>query len=392
VLRERSEAVIGSVRKAWTEPEARWLLLAGLAAFTLYQVSQEPGTQVYNQYVRLADSFLHGRVDIMDPAPWLEGAFFEGRFYSHQGVLPAVLLVPFVALFGPDFELRHFAALLGAGVSMAVWTLATRIGLEGWTRVAGWALPVMGTTIWFEAKAGSTWGVAALASVLFLFLALAEYFGKQRLWLVGLFVGLAAASRPSAILALIGFALVVRNPRRIVQLGLGAAGPVLLILSYNFLRFGTLFDRSQELHYIQDSFRHQRPPGQFSVAHIPFNLYSWFFMTPDFQSEFPYLRLTIMGTALPLTSPALLTSLGAKRERWLWLCAVCVVGPAALHYANGFAQFGMRYLLDAVPFLTALVFLALRDGRGPGYRALLGASVAINAYGVAYTTVYGLQL
>ncbi len=128
-----------------------------------------------------------------------------------------------------------------------------------------------------------------------------------------------------------------------------------------------------------------------SVRHIPFNLYSWFFSAPQFQGNFPYVKLTIMGTALPLTSPAFVTAVGARRERWLWLCALFVVTPAAVWYANGFAQFGMRYLLDAIPFISALVFLALKDDRAPGYWVLLAASIAMNAYGVAYTTVFGLS-
>jgi hypothetical protein len=339
----------------------------------------------------LADSLLHGRLYIVDPKPWLELVRYKGHSYSHQGVGPAIMLVPFVALFGPDFNLRHFAALVGGGISMAAWSLATRIGLTRWERLIAWAFPVFGTTVWYEAKTGHTWGVAALASVLFLFLALNEYFGPQRLWLVGLFIGSASLCRPPALLALVAFVVVLRNPRKILQLGLGVVGPLFLMLSYNYLRFGSLFDKAQQLHYVQDSFRLQRPPGQFSPAHLPFNLYSWFFLGPSFQDGFPYIRPTLLGTSLPLTSPAFISAFGARRERWLWLAAICVVGPAAFHYANGFAQFGMRYLLDAIPFLSALVFIALRDGRAAGYTALLTASVAINAYGVAFTNAFGLS-
>jgi hypothetical protein len=68
-----------------------------------------------------------------------------------------------------------------------------------------------------------------------------------------------------------------------------------------------------------------------------------------------------------------------------------VVTPATFHYANGFTQFGTRYLLDAIPFLTALIFIALKDKRAFGYTALLIVSIAINVYGVAYTAVYGLS-
>lgn len=386
----RASRLPAAFKRLWTDANVRWTVLAGLAAFAVYEISREPGPQEYNQYVRLADALLHGRLDV-ESAPWLELAMFEGRAYSHQGVLPAILLVPFVLVFGADFNMRHFAALLGGATSMAVWSLATRIGLSGWRRIAGWAFPVLGTTIWFEAKAGSTWGVAALASVLFLFLSLNEYFGKRRPVVIGLLVGAAGLARPPAFLALGAFAVAMRDLRKIAQLGLGVVAPALVMLAYNFARFGTLTDKAQTLHYLADDYRFQRPPGQFSLAHIPNNLHSWFFLGPAFQSNFPYLKLTIMGTALPLTSPAAASALGARRERWLWIGAAIVVIPAAMHYANGFAQFGMRYLLDAIPFLAALTLLALRDQRAPGYVALLAASIAINAYGVAYTTVFGLQ-
>ena len=93
-------------------------------------------------------------------------------------------------------------------------------------------------------------------------------------------------------------------PRKILRLGVGVVGPAAVWVLYNELRFGTLFDRSQQLHYVQDSYRFQRPPGQFSPAHVPFNLYSWFLLGPQFQANFPYVKLGILGTALPLTSPA----------------------------------------------------------------------------------------
>jgi hypothetical protein len=391
VVRRVVAGPLRTAARVWTDEQTRMCVLAGLFAFLVYEISREPGPQPYNQYVRLADALWQGRLDIPNPDPWLELARMDGKAFSHQGLLPGILLMPFVKLFGLGFNQRHFAALLGGVLSMAAWSLATRIGLDGWRRIAGWAFPVLGTTIWFEAKAGSTWGVAAIASALFLFLALNEYFGPRRLVLVGLFVGLACLSRPPAILALGGFALAVRHPRKWIDLGLGAIAPILVMLGYNYGRYGTLSDKGQQIHYLADSYRRQRPPGQFSLAHLPNNLYSWFLSAPAFQDDFPYVKLTTSGTGLPLTSPAFVTAFAAKRERWLWLAAALAVAPAGLHYANGFAQFGMRYLLDAVPFLSALIFLALKDDRAHGYLPLLLASVAINAYGVAYTTVFGLQ-
>src|SRR5581483_2925018 len=249
--------------------------------------------------------------------------------------------------------------------------------------ILGWAFPIVGTTFWYEAEHGTTWGAAALASGLFLFLSLNEYFGKRRLPLIGLYVGLAAASRPPAVLALVAFAVAILTSaesrprslieagRKIAAVGLGLLGPAVVVFGYNLLRFGTLGDLSQQLHYAQDSYRNQVPPGQFALSHVPFNLYSWFVIGPRFDARFPYIRLNPLGNSLPLTSPAFVSAFGARRELWLWIGAVLVVTPATFHYANGFTQFGMRYLLDAIPFLTALIYIALKDRRAPGYAVLL---------------------
>jgi hypothetical protein len=390
------------IRAAWDNVDARTSMFAGLIAFAFYRLAGERGPTPYNQYVRLAESFLHGKAYIVHAVPYLEGAHYHGHLYSHQGVLPALLLVPFVAIFGPSFSMRLFTCMLGGCIGATAWSLATRMGLSGRQRILGWAFPIVGTTFWYEAEHGTTWGAAALASGLFLFLALNEYFGKRRLPLIGLAVGLAGASRPPAALALIAFAVAVltspdTRPRslvdagkKVVGVGLGILGPAIVVFGYNLLRFGTLSDISQQLHYLQDSYRFQVPPGQFAPSHVPYNLYSWFLIGPQFQGRFPYVRLNPAGNSLPLTSPAFLTAFGARRELWLWIGAVLVVTPATFHYANGFTQFGMRYLLDAIPFLTALIFIALKDKRAFGYTALLVISIAINVYGVVYTAVYGL--
>lgn len=364
-------------------------LLAFLAAFVVYRLTAPSGAQVQNTYVWLADAFLHGRLDMPGAPTWLDWVEVNGRKFSHQGPLPGVLLMPFVAVWGLDFDLKVFSALLGGGISATAWSLAGRVGLRGWRRFGAWLFPVFGTTIWYEAKNGETWGIAALLSVLLLTTAVREYFGARRALLIGALVGLASLSRPGTILALAGFAFLL-GPRRWPELGGGAAALFIFMPFYHYLRFGTLTDASFEVFYNRDPYRFQRPPGIFSLRHLPHNVYSWLFRVPGFSDEWPWLRLNLMGTGLPFTSPAFLAAFWAKRHRWLWLSALAVIVPAGAFYANGFAQFGMRYLLDAIPFLFALVCVALRDGWG-GYPVLVAASVAVNAYGVWFTNAFGLR-
>lgn len=384
------ESMAGVVRRVLARDTARSTLVAGAVAFLVYELTRSARGQPQNTYVYLADALLHGRLDMPDAPMWLDWVRWRGRKFSHQGPLPGVLLMPFVAVFGLGFDVRHGGALFGAGIGAAAWSVAGRIGLRGWRRVAAWMFPVFGTSIWYEAKEGSTWGIAALGSALFLLLALNEYFGKRRPEIVGLLVALAALNRLPAILAAGGFALAMWRTG-FWRLAIGASLAPVVVVLYNVARFGSVMDQSAVLFYLADAYRFQRAPGIFSLRHLPYNLYSWLVLMPTFQDTAPFLRPTIMGTSLTITSPAFLTALGTKRERWMWVSAGLVMVPAGLFFANGFAQFGMRYLLDAVPFLFAMVCLALADDRAPGYVPLTAWSVAFVAFGVAYTNHFGLQ-
>lgn len=391
-LREdtRPETTIAvRARRLWTDPNVRGAACAFLAAFLLYEATQREGFQFHNMHLWLARSFLHGRIDMPDAPRLIDWVEFHGRKYSHQSPLPAVLLMPFAAIWGLGFNIRHAGALAGGACGAALWVLATRIGLRGWRRAAAWVFPVAGTTMWYEAKEGSTWGVAALLSILFLTCSLCEYFGKRRAFAIGMLVGLATLCRPGAILALAGFAIALRSRRALVMLAAGSAGAVLATVWWNYARGGSITDKAFDAFYRHDDYSRQKPYGPFSIRYLPFNLYSWLLLTPAFQDHAPWLRPTILGTGLPFTSPAFVSALAARRERWMWACLAVVV-PAGLLYANGFAQFGMRYLLDAVPFLFALICVALRDGGAAGYLPLLAASVAVNTFGVWYTNGHPL--
>ncbi len=59
--------------------------------------------------------------------------------------------------------------------------------------------------------------------------------------------------------------------------------------------------------------------------------------------------------------------------------------PLLLYYGGGGWQtYGFRYFLDAVPFLLALVGLAMRRHFGRLEQALIGLSVVFVAYGLVW--------
>ena len=81
--------------------------------------------------------------------------------------------------------------------------------------------------------------------------------------------------------------------------------------------------------------------------------------------------------------------LGAqRRERLnqvLWGAVILVAIPVFLFYGGGGAStYGYRYAMDFVPFLVALVAIALHERFGNLERLLIGLSVAFVCYGFVW--------
>ena len=107
-------------------------------------------------FVPLADAFLHGRLDLAEHPSWLnELVPFEGRYYVVYPPAPAVLVVPFVAVFGRAFDQAGASLLIGAANVAIATDLLRRLGLTGRT----WALTALlfafGTVAWYSAQAAS---------------------------------------------------------------------------------------------------------------------------------------------------------------------------------------------------------------------------------------------
>ena len=66
----------------------------------VYLISTGLKNTAYNNHVLLAAAWLHGHIWIDGPAPGIDALAFEGHWYIIEGPLPAVLLLPLVAIFG----------------------------------------------------------------------------------------------------------------------------------------------------------------------------------------------------------------------------------------------------------------------------------------------------
>lgn len=411
-----SPSLSGATRRRHARLDATSVALMAIAAaaylvvpLLVPRVSPGSATPLPNWYCRLADALLHGHLDIltMDPAPReLIPSGQPYRWYVGYPPVPSLLLMPFVAWLGPGTPVKWFVRLLSVlNVAAFDWMVrgaADKLGigrLRPGTRLAYGLLFALGSMAWHVAIVGGDWHLAHVVGTGCVLLALGEYFGRRRFWLIGAFVALAAGSRPPAGLGSAAFFAVaillssresggtLRGTLRALA-GL-AIGPVAIVVAlgvYNWLRFGSAGDFGYERMILDTDYKRSlEAHGVFSRHFIRQNLYWFFIATPDRLPSFPWLAVNGKGLGLLWTMPAVLFAFAARsRPATIAACwagiAVALV-PLVTYYNTGAEQFGHRFGMDYLPMLLVLILIAA--GRRPSLLAhvLVGVSIAVEAYG-----------
>ena len=376
---------------------ARRALAAGLVAFALAAFLAYGRSTPYNGYVLLAQAFAHGQIAIAWPGTWIDALPFAGRYWIIEAPFPAVLLLPWVAVFGSANQ--TVLALLLCGVATgACWLTCERLGVAVASTAWVCAFLFAGTQLAWCAMLGDVWFVAHVASVACAFLALAELTGRRRGSLVALALVAAAFSRFALVLAIPVFAwLVLRDraadERRRAAIGFGAVvalGAVVWV-AYNQARWGVWYDIGYTAWYHGDSAG--SPDGSpFQLKYFTYQLWSFFVQGAQFQATWPFVIPSLSGLAMTWTSPALVLALFARRPRalvvGLWLATLLVAGPSFIYYVNGFAQFGMRHALDFEPFVVVLMALAIPARVPVLAKAAIAWSAAVGLWGIWFWNAF----
>jgi hypothetical protein len=369
---------------------------AAIAAFAITALLSHLRATPYNNFVLLAQALLHGRTWIDWPGAYIDALQYHGRYYVIEAPLPAILLLPFVALFGTQTNQTVLAAVLCAVAIGAAWELGERFGLRPAANAWICAFLLAGTDLLWCATFGDVWFIAHVSAVCFSMLALVELAGKRRGWLVALFAACAFESRFSMIATIPVYAyLLLRHPersRRATHQKVTSFAAVLIAVAalwvfYNRARWGTWTDIGYTTWYHQDQVG--MPTGSpFRFSYLPYQLESFFVQVPTALPVFPWLRPEFSGVALTWTSPALILAFFARKPAvWvvsLWIAALLTAVPNFLYYVNGFAQFGMRHALDFEPFLVALMMLAARERLAWWGQALIAYSIVVGLWGCWY--------
>ena len=399
---------------------SRWVGVGGglgFAALALfaYSVGDQGTVRFYNHFVWQALAFLAGRAAIDYPVPPsgdLPGNdFFQdvlpilrpdgqpsGRGFIPFPPLPAVVLMPFVVLWGIRTDAQAIAGVLGAIDVAICWWLLGRLPISTAIRAVTTLFFGFGTVFFYTAELGTTWYFAHVVAVGLAMLAVGLAIGgdrdaasdEDRLpaprpgaarppagravrrsigWLdrrqlvVGLLFGLACTARLTIAFGAPFFVLVGSGRdwrRRAVSAGIGAALPLAGLLAYNVVSTGQLFHPAYEHLYRAEALGY--PTLGYDISwgiedprYIPRNLVIALFSTP---ALFPDMIPAALGAHTPLC-----TAPGASRGLFDPDC------PIALPRDTG-----MSILLTSPAYLLAVPALRALYGRS---RLVTGAAVAV---------------
>jgi hypothetical protein len=422
--------VVGAVLKMWLAAYRVEVVLflvsfAVLASFSSQRFLRQSEAP---HFVYQAKAWLEGRLDL-DPEvlpnleDWAcvrevagqkvrcEGPLRPGdRWYVSFPSFPAVVMLPFVAVNGYQFNDTSFGVIVGALAVALFYSLLRFLAKEGETardpkENVGLALILaFGTLFFYAAIRGEVWFSAEVMGVVFTCLYVRNAVKAHRPVLAGLFFSMATLTRTPLLFTGLFFVLeaLCPGPDRLEQLkslgahwkpaarklglfALGAAPFALLAAAYNVYRFGD--------------------PGQFGHAFLYNNrvnadidrwgLFNWVYLQRNLEAAFlklPGISLHPLrlsydphGLSLLLTLPLLVFLVVPKlrpRLHWpLWLTVAVTALPGLFYQNDGYMQFGFRFSIDYTPYLLLLFAIGGWPLRRWSVRAVVILGVLVNFWG-----------
>lgn len=386
----------------------------------------------YDHYDYLAKAILHGTLNV-DSTRLAEAERIPDYFQDAVTVgqakylpfppAPAILLVPFVALFGmhisflgTQFTTEAFVSLLlGATNVVVFWYILGQMKVSNATKFIMVPFFAFGTALFYSTTTGTVWFFAHVSAVFFLLLSIASMLRGMNPVITAFFLGCAFLSRQTTLLGAPFFLylmyrqrhesldlrfLLDRNLlRQAIPFGAVLGAFVLVSLWYNAARFDTIFDTGYKTVY--DSYGGvpysyyltQFPQGPrfdlFDIRNIPLHLHAMLMLPPEFHPDWSVFRPSPYGTSILFTSPLFIYAFLVRRKSDLvpasWLAIALISVPIFLHYSQGWVQYGYRFLLDFAPFLLVLTALGVEEHNSVAARrwqvALLTLSVVAGFWG-----------
>ncbi|MBV5323250.1 hypothetical protein JZU51_00490 [bacterium] len=351
----------------------------------------------YAYFNYLADAFLHGQFHLRLLPPNLHDlSFFNGQYYLYWPPIPAIILMPFIALFGVGFSDVFFNVVVAA-INVAVIAALLRavdrhniIRIDANYRSLLVLFFALGTVHATLAPFGKLWFTAQLVG--FLLVALAylcaiEFNGATAFILTGILIACAMLTRNHLLFTGIwpAYYLLAKNwndrPKVYLYSLLALIPSIimgLLFLGYNYARFGNPFELGITYHHMAPLFAADyQKYGTFNIHYLPINFYYQYLHYP-----IPFNEQTLMGGSLFLLSPVFIFAFrGIFLERknisaWMLIISILATSvPILLLMGTGWVQYGPRYTLDFTVPLLLLTALGVQSMPMRSLMWLVGISI-----------------
>jgi hypothetical protein len=379
------------------------------------------GVSTVNYFTNEAQSFLHGRWDLDVPASRVDIVVVHGKHYIVYPPMPAIVLMPFVAIFGLNTSDILFTAVCSALNLSVLYLLLEQVRANGFTRRVWLENACIAVLLWYGSISlwlslgGRMWFTAQILCMTFTLLALLVAF-RRHYALAAVLLGCAFFCRSSVLLGYLFLyylawqdagtkprieqfveSLRARKPdwaavpwRRLLPPIAVTAGVLLLFMLHNTIIFGSPLDSGYNV-LNQQRYR-AVTKGLLNIKYVPANIMANFFTFPQVTFKGPFDRHPVLNmlnndiaVSVFVTTPLFLflfwrnRSFSATRAA-LWITIGLIVIVTLLYDASGWRQFGARYLVDGYPF--AFLLLALNDVRVDWRFAVLGyLGIIINILG-----------
>lgn len=373
----------GSIRNLvliWENPLSS--LILAFIIYSLLAIHNGPiwSSSLNAYYNNLADAFLHGQLNLrIIPHDTHDLVFFNHNYYLYWPPMPAVLLIPFVALFGIGFSDVTFT-LFVAALNVSLVSLLLRqltyqklIKLSRLQRALLVLFFALGTVHVTLAPFGRVWFTGQLIGFFFIalaYLAALSIKGRLGFFLSGTSIACAMLTRNHLIFAGIWPAvyLLIRNKdyslqKLLTDIAIGIM-PIItgltLMALYNWVRFGNILEVGLDYHMMAEIFiDNYQKYGAFNIHYLPTNFFYQYLAYP-----LPIRPESVMGGSLFLLSPVFFLAFrgiktGSPRwSIWALVATILVVNvPILMLMGTGWVQFGPRYTLDfTIPLLILTSF------------------------------------
>ena len=378
------------------------------------RVNAPPDKVYWNE---LAESFLHGRLDLMHPSGFHDLTLYDGKWYVPNPPLPGILLIPWVALLGSAEAVNMCVtdaviAGINAGLFFLMLTLAFetaggpfyRFSRGNCMAVCFWVtlLFVFGTDHLWLGTTGQMWFVSQMLVVAFTLLACIFVICRFPPVLAGIALALGMLCRPNIFpvwLCMLGIFLHQQSefPRipwkKTFVWCLKSGIPVVisagLLLLYNKLRFDDWMDFGyvtiNGADWILDAVRDY---GMFHPHFIGINSRVMFLELPaiDLSGGRFFFQPHVAGYSVFLMTPPLIWTFRAFRKNWAsigtWAAVLLGLALLLLYHNTGAEQIGYRYLLDFSAPLALLIADGMRGHVSKLFKLLTVFAVVLSFIGI----------